>query len=139
MTARKTVALQAFDVVLIDDNEDLLELYREMLEKENIQVKTFLSGSQAIDWLDNPANRARLVLLDLSMPSMDGLSVAQEIRQNERVRQSTRPIKIAFLTACTVDSPILDVAYETNIRKIFLKDGNFNNFISDVKELIKNE
>jgi len=69
--------------VIADDDEDLRELVRAMVltgtENEFVVVAEATNGLDAVAIAS--AHRPDLVLLDLSMPDMDGLRVIAEIRK----------------------------------------------------------
>jgi two-component system, OmpR family, response regulator VicR len=66
-------------ILVVDDDQDLLTMMREILELEGYQVITAVSGKEAIDVFRD--NGPSLVLLDLFLPDMDGLVVCQNIRR----------------------------------------------------------
>jgi two-component system, OmpR family, alkaline phosphatase synthesis response regulator PhoP len=80
-------------VLAVEDEEDILELVRYNLEKEGYRVTGVLSGEEAL-------RRARsqppdLIVLDLMLPGMDGLTVCRELKQDAK----TRDLPIVILTA----------------------------------------
>ncbi|HHY85224.1 MAG TPA: response regulator [Verrucomicrobia bacterium] len=68
-------------VLILDDNPELLELYKEMLSQlpSRPEVHTATAGSRALALLD--AQPFRLLLCDLKMPKMDGLQVLSIVRR----------------------------------------------------------
>jgi CheY-like chemotaxis protein len=65
-------------VLVVDDDPDLLELTRFVLENEGIVVETATNGEDALEVLRAGA-RPGLVLLDLMMPVMNGWMFLDEI------------------------------------------------------------
>lgn len=80
-------------VLIVEDIEDNLVLIRNLLEMANFQVAEARDGREAI--AQAQALRPDLILLDLSLPEVDGWTVARTLRQNPQFR-STR---IVALTA----------------------------------------
>lgn len=75
-TAAKLPPLTA---VVIDDDDTLLQLNRELLENAGIQVHTFGSGKQALEML--PKLKYNGIITDIQLPEMNGfrfLSILQE-------------------------------------------------------------
>ena len=70
-------------VIVVDDNETNRFILRKMLENWEFQVTEAQSGSQALSILKNSKNPISLALLDQKMPEMDGLELAQKIREDE--------------------------------------------------------
>lgn len=69
-------------ILLLDDDEDFLDLYQEMLSRHLPslpEVKTATSGSRALSMLD--AEGFNLLSVDLNMPKMDGLQVLSIARR----------------------------------------------------------
>lgn len=68
-------------ILLLDDDPDLLALYREMLSQlpSRPEVFTASTGSRAIAMLE--AEPFRLLICDLKMPKMDGLQVLSIVRR----------------------------------------------------------
>ena len=60
-------------VLVVDDEEDILELLKYHLERENYQVFTTTNGQNAVRLakLEKPD----LIVLDIMMPEMDGVEV----------------------------------------------------------------
>jgi len=65
-------------ILVIEDQEDLAELYETMLTKTGYQVRIALSGEEGI--AEFKAGGADLVLLDMTLPEMHGTQVLREIR-----------------------------------------------------------
>jgi signal transduction histidine kinase/ActR/RegA family two-component response regulator len=67
-------------ILIIDDEEDNLEVLREVLELENQEVEAIRSGPEALALFDQ-GERFDLVLCDVGMPEMSGWHVAREIQR----------------------------------------------------------
>lgn len=68
-------------ILLLDDDQDLLELYREILQRlpEHPEIKTATSAARAIAMLE--AEPIDLLVTDIVMPKMDGLQLLTIVRQ----------------------------------------------------------
>lgn len=84
-------------VLLAEDMPLNQILTREMLERLGCQVSVAENGIATLMALEN--TRFDLLLLDCHMPLMDGFSVAQELRRNEKSLQAQRRLPIIALTA----------------------------------------
>jgi DNA-binding NtrC family response regulator len=69
-------------VLVVDDDESLRILYSKELTDEGYQVETVSSGREALDSIN--ASRPDIVVLDIKMEGMDGLSVLEEIMKTDR-------------------------------------------------------
>lgn len=66
-------------ILVVDDEMPILRLLRRILKASGYEVLAAASGLEALDLAhQQPPD---LVLLDLSMPGMDGLAVCRELRQ----------------------------------------------------------
>ena len=65
-------------ILIVDDNEDLRELYSLWLE----QLHTVETAHNGIEAIDNVSEQVDLVLLDRNMPGPDGLDAADKMREN---------------------------------------------------------
>jgi len=81
------------DILVVEDEEDLLELVRYNLSREGYQVRGATSGEQALRMLRQQA--PDLILLDLMLPSIDGLEVCKRLKSEPE----TRDIPVIMLTA----------------------------------------
>lgn len=74
-------------VLVIDDEEPVREAVTDILGLEGIEVITAASGASGIDLYRNQASDINLVLLDLSMPGLNGEETYHELRKiNPKVR-----------------------------------------------------
>lgn len=80
-------------ILIVDDEIHICELLQFNLEKEGFIVKTVQSGKEALNKIKN--QKPSLVVLDLMMPELDGLSVVKLLKREE----STSEIPIILLTA----------------------------------------
>ena len=81
------------DILIVDDYEDNRELLRLMLESAGHKVREAGSGQAGLQMA--LAEAPDLVLVDLSMPGLDGWGVLRELRADER----TRHVPCAAVTA----------------------------------------
>ena len=79
-------------VLVVDDHEDIRVLLEYMLAKEGYKVKVAKHGKEALKKMEK--NLPDLVILDVMMPVMDGLSTCRAIRE-----QFGTQIRVLFLTA----------------------------------------
>jgi two-component system, OmpR family, alkaline phosphatase synthesis response regulator PhoP len=80
-------------ILVVDDEEDILELVRYNLSKERYRVSIALSGEIALQKARE--ERPDLILLDLMLPGLDGLTVCRELKRDPL----TSSTPIVMLTA----------------------------------------
>ena len=66
-------------ILIVDDEEQILKLFSRMLEKENHEIHTALSGREALNLMKTIT--FDLILLDLNMPKMNGTETLRGIRE----------------------------------------------------------
>ncbi|MFQ5790974.1 MAG: response regulator, partial [Acidobacteriota bacterium] len=67
-------------ILLVDDEEVLRDLGRDILESFGYRVETARSGEQGIDVFRRRRDEIALVLLDLVMPGLDGAETCRRLR-----------------------------------------------------------
>jgi|WetSurMetagenome_2_1015567.scaffolds.fasta_scaffold132659_2 two-component system, cell cycle response regulator DivK len=83
-------------VLLVEDNEDNLQLVRFLLERSGYTVLSAHNGREGIDIARREI--PNLILMDLSLPEIDGWEAAQELKADPH----TKPIPLLALTAHTL-------------------------------------
>lgn len=82
-------------IIVVEDEMDIAELVKLVLETEDFEVETVLDAPSAYDRVK--ASKPDAVLLDLSMPLMNGWDVFKQIRSDPEFAK----LPIAILTAKT--------------------------------------
>jgi DNA-binding response OmpR family regulator len=67
-------------ILVVEDEPDQLELLALQLRDEGFVVATAANGLEALDQVAR--SRPHLVVLDVSMPKMNGFTVCQKLRDN---------------------------------------------------------
>lgn len=80
-------------VLVVDDTADIRNLCAHILRAEGYEVKSATNGLQAVEMLkEYPAD---LIMMDIMMPSMDGMTACEAIR----AQPETRHIPVVFMSA----------------------------------------
>lgn len=80
-------------ILVVEDEEDILELLRYNLNKEGYRVTAVLSGEEALRTArSHPPD---LIVLDLMLPGIDGLTVCRRLKEDAK----TRDCPLIILTA----------------------------------------
>ena len=80
-------------VLLVEDEEQLRRVMKDLLQREGYRVAEARDGVQALDEVDRFA--PDVIILDLNLPGLDGYGVLAQLRS----RPATRDIPIMVLTA----------------------------------------
>jgi len=79
-------------IMVVDDEENILQLMRAVLEEAKYNVATASNGEECLQKLKK--TKPDLVLLDMMMPGMSGREVCERIRKNPK----TKNTKVIFVT-----------------------------------------
>ena len=82
-------------VLVVEDNDMNMQLVEYLLEEGGYTTVKATSGEEALEVARNVVPRPDLVLMDIHLPGMDGLSVVREMKADAR----TSAIPILALTA----------------------------------------
>ena len=93
-------------VLLVDDRRENLVALEAIMQGLPVQTVSVTSGEDALKQLLH--TDFAVILLDASMPSMDGFETATHIKRRER----TRHIPIIFLTALNYDARLAFRGYQ---------------------------
>ena len=80
-------------ILVVDDDENILNLEKTILEGKGFQVTRAAGGAEALELLRTGS--FDLVLLDVMMPEVDGFTVCRKIKEDPR----TKDLPVIFLTA----------------------------------------
>jgi len=85
-------------LIIVEDDPDLARTLTLALERDGFEVEACLTGRGGLERiLESPPD---LVLLDLNLPDLDGLSVCRELRESPSVRD----LPVIILTARVEES-----------------------------------
>jgi two-component system phosphate regulon response regulator PhoB len=88
-------------ILVVDDEEDLLELVNYNLSREGFRVECVATGEAALAAARK--NLPDLIVLDLLLPSVDGLEICRRLKADEK----TKHIPIIMLTAKSEESDMV--------------------------------
>jgi DNA-binding response OmpR family regulator len=83
----------ALPVLIADDDESLRRLYVRALERAGFATREAKDGLEALERIES--EEIGLVLLDIHMPGLDGVSIVERVRADER----TRTLPVILLSA----------------------------------------
>lgn len=71
------------DILLVEDYAELNELVRTFLERDGYEVKSVFTGEEALEFFKT--DKAKIVILDVMLPGIDGFAVCSAIRESSNV------------------------------------------------------
>lgn len=70
-------------ILIVEDEPDLATLLDEYIKSNGFTTTVMMDGQEAYNWFKE--NKTDLILLDLMLPGMDGISICKEIRKISNV------------------------------------------------------
>lgn len=96
-------------ILIIDDNEDILQLLKFLMNSTGQDVNTANNGKLGLKMILK--NEYDLVLLDLTMPEFSGFSVVDKLIESKKLKKN----KILFLTAASISDIELKKWYDLGV------------------------
>jgi two-component system, cell cycle response regulator DivK len=119
-------------VLLVEDNEDNFELVRFLLERAGFEVLAGHDGQEALELARKEL--PDLVLMDLSLPGIDGWTAARELKDDP----NTSHIPLVALTAHTLPGD-RKRAMESGFDGYISKPIDVVNFGDSITNILKNK
>jgi two-component system CheB/CheR fusion protein len=126
--------LKDTELLLAEDNEVNRIIFTELIRADlpDIKITTAANGEEAINWLKK--KKFDLLLMDIQMPKIDGLTAARLIRAHETAE--IRKIPIIALSAYARKSEINE-CIEAGMNGYLSKPLDKNEFFHKVAEVLK--
>lgn len=126
-------------IVMIEDDEGHARLIERNIRRAGVnnELKAFTNGTAALEFLLGPdgsgevsAGKHLLVLLDLNLPDMTGISILEKIKSNQHTRRSP----VIVLTT-TDDAREIQRCYDLGANVYITKPVDYENFANAIRQL----
>jgi PAS domain S-box-containing protein len=97
-------------VLVTDDEESIRMLTREILESHNYKVLTAKDGTEALQLFKDHKDEIKVILTDMIMPEMDGITTIQSIRSLDEI------VPIIATSGLATEEPLLDESIKSKIQ-----------------------
>ena len=113
-----------FTILLVDDNRDFVEFLKYLLSHRGFDVQCVYGGAECLDAVRR--QNFDLVILDVMMPKMNGLTVCRELKK-------FAPSLPVFLLTAKDDLATRAAAIELGASEFLAKPVNIEDFITRVR------
>src|SRR4030067_2976817 len=120
-------------ILIVDDDEKMISLYRDILSKKGFNVLTSTNGKGGLKLAIQEV--PSLILLDVMVPGISGSDVIDSLQRNER----TRDIPVIFLTSLVTEEEVFDSKGEIGGRLYLSKSTGKKELIRRIREVIGSE
>ncbi len=122
--------VKSWTVLIVDDEHDNLGVAEKVLSFQGARVFTAFDGIEGLEKLQKIT--PTFILLDLSMPRMDGWEMVKKLREDA----ATRSLPIIALTAHAMDGDKQRVA-DAGFNGYITKPYRLATFVSDIKKCLE--
>ena len=117
-------------IMVVDDEEDILELVRVVLESSGFEVQAFVDANKALAKLEG-GECPDLLILDIRMPKISGYDFCKRVRENKKLDS----LKIAVFTASSnLGQSFLELNH--NVIGFISKPFDNKRLVEDVKKYL---
>ena len=118
-------------ILIVDDEQDICESLTSHFEEEGFAVDVAYNGAEALERIRE--QRPHVVVLDIFMPVMDGVTFLNELRQEEE-EKGNEAIPVILITACYMEGMMKELPVASVVQKPIL----FDELLNEVKQTLKN-
>ena len=115
-------------ILIVDDDEEILELFKLILEDEGYRVDTAVCDKEAIE--KATANEYYLALLDFDLPDIKRTEIASTLYERKRIQN------LVFATGYSHIIDFIDPKNEES-RKALLKPVYVEDFVDSVRDALE--
>jgi CheY-like chemotaxis protein len=102
-------------VLVVDDQKDIGDLYKTIIDSVGHNCTVTYGGKEALEQIKK--NKFSLILLDISMPDMDGIELIKKIK----TEQNASDAKIVFITASMPHDQDVNTLKELGAKTVLMK------------------
>ena len=122
-------------VLVVEDNDMNMQLVEYLLEEGGYEIVKASSGEEALSITrDGEASAPDIILMDIHLPGMDGLSVVREIKSDARMRG----VPILALTAHAMRGD-KDRFLEAGCDGYISKPIDVKTFLSSIEQYVRRD
>ena len=116
-------------VLVVDDEDIIIDVCQQVIEKLGYEVWAAKSGKEAIDILKKNADKIHLVILDMIMPEMDGGDTY------DRLREINPDVKVLLASGYSIDGRATEIL-KRGCNGFIQKPFNLENLSNKIREVL---
>ena len=118
-------------IMVVDNEPDIVDLTRTVLELGGYNVVTARSGEECLRLLEK--EKVDLVLLDIMMPGMSGWDVFN------RINKKSTGIKVAFMSVLEISDKRKQVLLEEGLADYIMKPFDKDSLLNRIDNILKEQ
>ena len=115
-------------ILIADDNRLQLSIIGDALAEAGFEVFTVETGKEVVPEVSK--SRPQMVMLDIMMPDVDGISLCRNLKLNPETRNT-----VVLIYSAKKDLDLMDLAYEAGAAGFILKSNNIPQVVARVQEI----
>jgi PleD family two-component response regulator len=115
-------------ILIADDNRLQLSIIGDALAEAGFEVFTVETGKEVVPEVSK--SRPQMVMLDIMMPDVDGISLCRNLKLNPETRNT-----VVLIYSAKKDLDLMDLAYEAGAAGFILKSNNIPQIVARVQEI----
>jgi DNA-binding response OmpR family regulator len=115
-------------IMIIDDDEDILNLFSDFLGKESYDVVAYLEPLKALKEIENNPTKYSLIITDIRMPGISGIDLVK------RVSSINADIKVILTSAFEING---DQLKELTYDELLQKPIHMRELASSISEILR--
>ncbi len=123
--------LTPYTILIVDDEWQNIDTLSAMLRGQNYRILSATDGTTCLAVLEK--EKVDLVLLDISMPAMDGFDTLARIR----VHKKTKDLPVIFLTGYMRDSAHMERGFNLGVNEYLVKPIETGELLVRVKSILR--
>jgi CheY-like chemotaxis protein len=86
------------NIILIEDESMIADMYRFQFQKMGCEIAVFTQATKGLEALKVDSTKYDLLLLDMMMPDIDGITLLKQLRTHEQDHHISPPLPVIILS-----------------------------------------
>lgn len=124
-------------IILVEDDEDDIDLLKEVMKDNDVEneLKFFLNGPDALDYLRTTTDKPLLIICDVNLPRQNGIEFKTEIDKDEMLRKKCIPF--IFYSTYVSQYAVNEAYMKLTVQGFFQKNDSYSEFKNMIGMIIE--